>query len=79
MLRAIRELGSTAPASRAERLDWSAPQPSSQGAAEGCCTELVERNGDAERAVRAALGLIEAVPKLATTGGTPLQVRAAMS
>ncbi len=48
MLRAIRELGSTAPASRAERLDWSAPQPCSQDAAERCCTELAERNGDAK-------------------------------
>jgi class 3 adenylate cyclase len=30
---------------------------------------------DAERAVRAALTLVEAVPKLATTAGSPLQVR----
>jgi class 3 adenylate cyclase len=30
---------------------------------------------DAERAVRAALTLVEAVPKLATTAGAPLQVR----
>jgi class 3 adenylate cyclase/predicted ATPase len=30
---------------------------------------------DAERAVRAGLGLVEAVPKLATNAGSPLQVR----
>src|SRR6201982_3356207 len=30
---------------------------------------------DAERAVRAGLGLVEAVPKLATHAGSPLQVR----
>jgi len=30
---------------------------------------------DAERAVRAGLALVEAVPKLATTAGSPLQVR----
>ena len=30
---------------------------------------------DAERAVRAALNLVEAVPKLATNAGSPLQVR----
>jgi class 3 adenylate cyclase len=30
---------------------------------------------DAERAVRAGLGLVEAVPKLATAAGSPLQVR----
>src|ERR1700756_4758144 len=30
---------------------------------------------DAERAVRAALAMVEAVPKLATTTGSPLQVR----
>src|SRR5208337_61801 len=30
---------------------------------------------DAERAVRAGLGLVEAVPKLTTTAGAPLQVR----
>jgi len=30
---------------------------------------------DAERAVRAGLALVEAVPKLTTTGGVPLQVR----
>jgi len=30
---------------------------------------------DAERAVRAGLNLVEAVPKLATNGGAPLQVR----
>jgi class 3 adenylate cyclase len=30
---------------------------------------------DAERAVRAGLGLVEAVPKLATSAGSPLQVR----
>jgi class 3 adenylate cyclase len=30
---------------------------------------------DAERAVRAGLNLVEAVPKLATTAGSPLQVR----
>ncbi len=68
MLGAMRKLGSTAPASRA---DWSAPQPSTQGAVERCCMELVERNGDAERAMRAGLGLIEAMPTLATTVGTP--------
>jgi class 3 adenylate cyclase len=30
---------------------------------------------DAERAVRAGLALVEAVPKLATNAGSPLQVR----
>jgi hypothetical protein len=30
---------------------------------------------DAERAVRAGLALVEAVPKLATAAGSPLQVR----
>ena len=30
---------------------------------------------DAERAVRAGLNLVEAVPKLATNAGSPLQVR----
>ena len=30
---------------------------------------------DAERAIRAALNLVEAVPKLATNAGSPLQVR----
>jgi len=34
---------------------------------------------DAERAVRAGLGLVEAVPKLATAAGLPLQVRVGIS
>jgi class 3 adenylate cyclase len=63
-----------------------------------CCTELIERSGgfvakymgdgvlayfgyprayehDAERAVRAGLSLVAAVPKLATNVGSPLHVR----
>jgi class 3 adenylate cyclase len=34
---------------------------------------------DAERAVRAALNLVEAVPKLATNAGSPLQVRVSIA
>jgi len=128
MQRAIRELGSPAPAAPQVAAASPIPRDSAErrqltvmfcdlvgsttlsarldpedlreviGAYHRCCTELVERNRgfvagyigdgvlayfgyphahehDAERAVQAGLALVEAVPKLETTTGSPLQVR----
>ena len=132
MLRAIRELGSSAPPIPSAPPPAPTPELKPQDTAERrqltvmfcdlvgstslstqldpedlraiingyhrCATELVERNGgfvakymgdgvlayfgyprasehDAERAVRAGLALVEAVPKLATAAESPLQVR----